>query len=96
MPGAPKIQSLTLIDEEEELHWPPYIFMMQLDGRIKWWQFYNTRWNQHSLLQDAKAFQLAQNSNSQFKWQKAFKKLQNINKVVVSSQLSSQPPLSMP
>jgi hypothetical protein len=37
MAGAPATIMKTLVDEELELNWPVYIFMMQLDGTIKWW-----------------------------------------------------------
>jgi len=36
MPGAPNTITLTLIDEELEFPYPPIIFMLQLDGTLKW------------------------------------------------------------
>ncbi len=52
MAKAPEKIIKNLIDEDLELHWPVYIFMMQLDGTIKWWQFYNTNWPKKSNLNE--------------------------------------------
>jgi hypothetical protein len=53
MKGAPATIMKNLIDEELELSWPVFVFMMQLDGTIKWWQFYNTSWSKNNLLSEA-------------------------------------------
>jgi hypothetical protein len=52
MAGAPEKIMKSLVDEELELNWPVYIFMMQLDGTVKWWQFFNTNWRNNNLLFD--------------------------------------------
>ncbi len=50
MQGAPAKIDVQTKDEEVEIDWPPYIFMMQLDGTLKWYQFFNTQWIGKSLL----------------------------------------------
>ena len=35
--GAPETFDITLVDEEEEYYWPPTLFMMSLDGTVRYW-----------------------------------------------------------
>lgn len=44
MPGAPSQVELQLSDELQELEWPCYLFMLELDGTLNFWQFHNTKW----------------------------------------------------
>lgn len=54
MTGAPRMKQMMTKDEEREFQWPPFIFLMQLDGTVKWYEFYNTQWSDKSLLYDSK------------------------------------------
>jgi hypothetical protein len=53
MTGAPRMKHMKTKDEDREFLWPPFIFMMQLDGTFKWYEFYNTQWADKSLLKDS-------------------------------------------
>ena len=51
MPGSPEKILKDFYDEEFEFPWPPHIFMLEIDGTLKWWQFTNKNWRDKSLLQ---------------------------------------------
>lgn len=50
MKNAPEVFDVTLVDEEEELCWPPTLLMMQLDGTVRYWQMFFTPWKNKDLL----------------------------------------------
>jgi len=50
--GAPETIEIMLTDEEEDLNWPPILFMMQLDGTIRYWQTFYGKWKTTNLLND--------------------------------------------
>ena len=54
MTDAPREKQMTTKDEQRQFQWPPFLFMMQLDGTVKWYEFYNTQWADKSLLFDSK------------------------------------------
>ena len=54
MAGAPLTIEMETKDEVKEFKWPPFIFMLQLDGTLKWFEFYNTQWQDDQLLKDSR------------------------------------------
>ena len=47
--NAPDTFEVTLA-EEEEVCWPPTLLLMQLDGTVKYWQCFYTKWKNVDLL----------------------------------------------
>lgn len=42
MQGSPAKIDVKTKDEDVEIDWPPYLFILQLDGTLKWYHFFNT------------------------------------------------------
>ena len=48
--GAPEKLEVMLTDEDEQMFYPPILFLMQLDGSVKFWQMFYGKWKDADLL----------------------------------------------